>query len=461
MPNEKLMADTLFDKLWNSHFICQTSTGEALIYIDRIAMHERTGTVALNSLADRGLLPRKPENVICVMDHIVDTRPGRTDDTPVPGGMDFITSTRDAVRQFDLKLYDLDDEGQGISHLVSAETGFALPGLTLVCPDSHTCTLGALGALAIGIGTSQVEHALATSTLPLTKPGNMRINFHGEIPAGVYAKDLVLYFIGNHGAGIANGRAVEFAGSAVRAMGIEERMTLCNMAVEFSAFTGMVAPDEKTFDYLAGLENAPSTLPREHWQNFQSDQEAEFDIDIDIDVQAIAPQVTWGTSPEHVMAIDGCVPDAAAQRVYDYMNLRPGKKLDEVAIDSAYIGSCTNARLSDLRVAAGILEGQTVAPHVLAICVPGSRSVKRQAEAEGLDRIFIDAGFQWREPGCGMCFYAGGEHLGEGKRAVTTTNRNFEGRQGPSVKSHLASPATVAASAVLGRIGSADMLGTV
>ena len=452
------MADTLFDKLWNTHTICQTSTGETLIYIDRIVMHERTGTIALNSLTDRNLSPRIPDNVICVMDHIIATRPGRTDETPVPGGMELITSTRDAVKRFGLKLFDIDDEAQGISHLVSAEQGFALPGLTLVCPDSHTCTLGALGTLAIGIGTSQVEHALATSTLPFTKPGNMRVSFHGERQPGVYAKDLILHFIGAYGAGIANGRAVEFSGPAVKAMGIEERMTICNMAVEFSAFTAIISPDEKTFECLEHLNCSPSPLPRKHWQELVTDEAADFDMEIDIDISEISPQITWGTSPEHTIPVTGCVPDSAAAKVYDYINLKPGQMINEQKIDTAYIGSCTNARLSDLREAAAVLKGRSVAANVTAICIPGSRLVKRQAEAEGIDTVFIEAGFEWREPGCGMCFFAGGEHLGEGARAVSTTNRNFEGRQGPSVKTHLASPATVAASAVLGHIGSAEML---
>ena len=452
------MPETLFDKLWKSHTVCQTDTGETLLYIDRITLHERTGTIALNALADRAIAPRHPNNIICVMDHIVDTRPGRTDATPVPGGEAFITSTRSAAHQFGIKLYDLDDPGQGISHLVSAEQAFALPGLTLVCPDSHTCTLGALGTLAFGIGTSQAEHAMATSTLPLTKPGNMRVIFNGSLRQDVTAKDLILYLIANQGAGIANGRAVEFAGEVVSRLGIEERMTLCNMAVEFSAFTAIIAPDDKTMAYLEGKCLAPEPLPREKWAAFHSDRDAGFDLDITIDVSRISPQVTWGTSPEHATAASGCIPERDLEHVYRYIGLRPGQTLADVSIDAAYIGSCTNARLTDLRAAAAILKGRRIAPGVRALCVPGSRTIKAQAEAEGLDQVFMDAGFEWREPGCGMCFYAGGEHLGENSRVISTTNRNFEGRQGPGVKSHLASPLTVAASAITGRITSLSML---
>ncbi len=454
------MAETLFDKIWKSHSVSDTSNGDTILYIDRITMHERTGTIALNALANRDITPRHPSSIICVMDHIVDTRPGRSDATPVPGGEAFISSTRNAAEAFGLRLFDLDDQAQGISHLVSAEQAFVLPGLTLVCPDSHTCTLGALGALAFGIGTGQAEQAIATSTLTLAKPGNMRVTFTGKRTPGVYAKDLALHLISREGAGAANGRAVEYAGEAIDDMGVEERMTLCNMAVEFSAFTAIIAPDESTFNYIEGKPGAPVPLPRDRW-SLKSDDGAVFDIDIVIDVASIKPQVTWGTSPEHATAVTGTIPESEQgelARVFEYIDLQPGQQLADVKIDTAYIGSCTNARLSDLRIAASVLKGRRIARHVKALCVPGSKLVKRQAEAEGLDRVFKAAGFEWREPGCGLCFYAGGEHLGQGKRAISTTNRNFEGRQGPGVKTHLASPATVAASAIRGRIASADML---
>jgi len=454
------MPRTLFDKLWDAHTVGRTHAGETLLYIDRIALHERTGTIALNSLADRGLEPRHPEHIICVMDHIVDTRPDRTDATPVPNGEVFVTSTRGAARRFGLRLFDLDDPEQGISHLVSAEQGFALPGLTVVCPDSHTCTLGALGALSFGIGTSQAEHAMATGTLPLTRPETMRVTFTGEPAQGVYAKDLVLYFIAREGAGVANGRMVEFAGDAVGRMTLEERMTLCNMAVEFSAFSALVAPDDKTFDYVRGRRWAPDPLPIDCWRKLRDDPDAEFDPDLTLDVAGIEPQVTWGTSPEQVTSVRGRVPpDATGDgRALKYMGLKPGQRLSQVPIDAAYIGSCTNARLSDLRIAAAVLEGRRAAPGVRALCVPGSGRVKARAEAEGLDLVFKRAGFEWREPGCGLCFYAGGEHPGREARVVSTTNRNFEGRQGPGVRTHLASPSTVAASAVRGRFATPDML---
>jgi len=456
------MGATLFDKIWQSHAISTSDTGETLLYLDRLAMHERTGTIAMNSLAARGLTPRLPQNTICVMDHIVDTRPGRSDESLVPGGEVFITSTRSIARQFGLRIFDVNDADQGISHLVSAEQGFALPGATLACADSHTCTLGALGALAIGIGTSQTEHALATRTLSLLKPGNMRVTFNGEAKPGVYAKDLILFLIARHGVAAAGRRAVEFAGKAINQLDMAGRMTLCNMAVEFSAFTGIIAPDQVTLDYVAGRPNAPARLPAEHWQALHSDADATFDAELTIDVDEIQPRITWGTSPEHGMAVTERVPTAdtpETERALAYAGLSAGQPISDVAIDAAYIGSCTNARIEDLRVAADVVKGRTVAPGVRALCVPGSKQVKAAAEAEGLDKVFTTAGFEWREPGCGMCFYAGGEHLGEGARIVSTTNRNFEGRQGPSIRTHLASPATVAASAIRGKCSTVEMLG--
>jgi 3-isopropylmalate/(R)-2-methylmalate dehydratase large subunit len=460
------MATTLFDKLWASHRVSTTADGEDLLYIDRIALHERTGTIALNSLAERGLAVRHPNRAFCVMDHIVDTYPGRGDDTQMPGGRDFIVSTRRAAERFGLRTFDVNDPDQGISHLVSAEQGFALPGLTLVCPDSHTCTLGALGALAFGIGTSQAEHALATSTLRLRKPDCLRVRFEGQPAAGVSAKDLILRFMADHGADAARGAAVEYAGSTVRSLGIEERMTLCNLAVEFSAFSATVAPDDQTFDYVQRRPLAPTGAAWAHavsqWRSLRSDADATFAGDLVVDAGTVSPMVTWGISPAQAVPIAGRVPDAAAtatplgRKALDYMGLQPDQLMAGLPIDAAFIGSCTNARLSDLRTAAKILKGRKVARHVAAVCVPGSTRIKRAAEAEGLDRIFKDAGFAWRESGCSMCFYAGGETFGPGKRVVTSTNRNFEGRQGPGVRSHLASPAVVAASAVAGALTAPD-----
>lgn len=463
---------TLFDKLWDQHRIRELDDGSSLILIDRIFLHERTGAVALESLADAGRPVRNPATVFCTMDHIVDTTPGRRDDTRMPSGGDFIRATRQAAHQAAIKLFDLDDPQQGIVHVISPELGIAKPGLTLVCPDSHTCTQGAMGALAWGIGSSEAEHALATQTLRLNKPRNLRVRFEGRLPDGVSAKDMILHLIGEHGAGAAVGHVVEFAGSAVQALPMEGRMTLCNMAVEFGAFSGLIAPDTITFEYLQGRQHAPKGARWDqalaHWQQLHSDTGARFDREIAVDCTQLSPSITWGTSPQHTTTVAGTVPDPdsaaddnarqAMLRALTYMDLSPGQPLNRLPINAAFIGSCTNSRLSDLRSAAQVLRGRKVADGVRAICVPGSQSVKRAAEAEGLDRIFREAGFEWREAGCSMCFFAGGEAMGFQERVVSTTNRNFESRQGPQTRTHLASPATVAASAVLGRIGAAAEL---
>ena len=451
------MSGTLFDKLWDSHCIETDDDGASLLYVDRVVMHERTGAVALDALARRRRSVRRPEHAFCVVDHVVDTLPGRSDDTRVPGGKDFIIALRQGAASFGLRMFDADDEDQGICHLVSAEQGIALPGLSLVCPDSHTCTLGALGTLAFGIGTSELEHALATSTLRLMKPATMRVSIAGRLLGHATAKDLALSLISTHGVGGGGGAAVEFQGEAIDAMTLEQRMTLCNMAAEFGAATALVAPDEVVFGQVAAAPLAPKVAPFAGWRTLRSDSSARFDRDIAMDAAQVVPQVTWGTSPEQCVGIGDPIPvpeDAAARRALDYMGLESGTPLASQPIDAAFIGSCTNARISDLRAAAGVLKGRRVAAGVSAICVPGSKRVKRLAEAEGLDLVFQAAGFEWREPGCSMCFFAGGEGFGAGERVITTTNRNFEGRQGPGVRSHLASPAVVAASAVLGRIAS-------
>ena len=454
-----LVPATLFDKLWDSHCIETSDDGESLLYVDRVVMHERTGSVALDSLARRRRAVRRPQHVFCVVDHVVDTRPGRSDRTLAASGRDFIVALRQGARAFGLRMFDVDDPDQGISHLVSAEQGIALPGLCLVCPDSHTCTLGALGALAFGIGTSELEHALATSALRMPKPETMRVTVNGRLGGGATAKDLVLFLIGAHGAAGGRGAAVEFDGAAIARLSLEGRMTLCNMAAEFGAATALIAPDEAVFGHVRGTPLAPSPMPAEYWRTLRTDPGAGFDRDLTIDATSVRPQITWGTSPAQCVAVDGMAPapsDAAERRALDYMGLEPGTPLGSVPIDAAFIGSCTNARLDDLRAAARILKGRRVAEGVAAVCVPGSSRVKRLAEAEGLHLVFQAAGFEWRESGCSMCFYAGGETFGTGKRVVTTTNRNFEGRQGPGVRSHLASPAVVAASAVRGRIAPPD-----
>ncbi len=464
-----MSGQTAFDKLWAAHAISTDADGSTLLLIDRVFLHERTGAVALESLATAGRPILAPEQAFCTMDHIVDTTLGRSDDTRMPSGGEFIRATRKAALAAGIRLFDLDDPLQGIVHVISPELGIALPGLTVVCPDSHTCTQGALGALAFGIGSSEAEHALATRCLRLQKPRNMRVAFHGALAPGVSAKDMILHLISQHGADGGRGHVVEFSGTAVQNLGMEGRMTLCNMAVEFGAFSGLVAPDDTTIKYVQGRPYAPRGPAWETavaaWRHLRSDDDAAFDQQIDIDAGSIAPTITWGTSPQHAVAIDQPVPDPASeqdpartsamQRALTYMGLTPGTDLRGLPIDAAFIGSCTNSRLSDLRSAAEVLQGRRVAPGVRAICVPGSMSVKRAAEAEGLDTVFRAAGFEWREAGCSMCFFAGGESMGYRERVVSTTNRNFESRQGPETRTHLASPATVAASAVLGRLGAA------
>ena len=457
------MALTLFDKLWQEHLVEAQDGGADLIYIDRIFLHERTGSIALSSLQAEGRAVFCPEQVFCCMDHIVDTYPDRTDETTMPSGRDFIVATREGAREAGITLFDIDDPRQGIVHVVSPEQGIVQPGCTLVCPDSHTCTQGAFGALAWGIGSSEAEHALVSKTLRVKRPGSMRVRFEGDLPPAVTAKDMVLHLIGTHGANGGRGCAVEFSGPAVTALDMAGRMTLCNMAVEFSAFTGLIAPDRKTFDYLAGRPFAPTgdqwQAAQAYWLGLVSDDAARFDHELVIDCSELEPQVTWGTSPQHVGALSAGVPAAGQagarpgwERALVYMALAPGESLQGKTIDAAFIGSCTNARLEDLRLAADILRGRKVASGVTAICVPGSMGVKAAAEAEGLDQVFTDAGFQWRAAGCSMCFFAGGEHFRRRQRVISTTNRNFESRQGPETRSHLASPATVAASAVRGAI---------
>ena len=458
------MAQTLFEKLWQEHLVEKQSDGTDLIYIDRVFLHERTGSIALSSLRADGREIFCPEQVFCCMDHIVDTYPDRSDETTMPSGRDFIVATREGAHEAGLTLFDLDDPRQGIVHVVSPEQGIVQPGITLVCPDSHTCTQGAFGALAWGIGSSEAEHALVTKTLRVSKPKSMRVSFEGVLAAGVSAKDMILHLIARFGASGGSGYVLEFSGSAVADLCMEGRMTLCNMAVEFSAFTGLIAPDHKTIDYLRGKPYAPvGTLwddAVQYWQQLSTDKDATFDREIVIDCTDIEPQVTWGTSPEHAIPINGLIATAfgheAQASVYDkaleYMGLTAGQPIAGQPIDCVFIGSCTNARISDLRLAASILRGNKIRPGMRAICVPGSMQVKAQAEIEGLDRIFIDAGFEWRASGCSMCFFAGGEHFDFQQRVVSTTNRNFESRQGPQTRTHLASPATVAASAVTGVI---------
>ena len=447
---------TLFDKLWHSHVVADLPGGGALVAIDRVFLHERTGAAALNSLAEAGRPVIDPARVFAVTDHIVDTRAGRTDQTLMPGGQAFIRETRAAAKAAGITLFDVNDPDQGIVHVISPELGIVLPGCTLIAPDSHTCTQGAFGALAWGVGSSEAEHAMATGTLRLTKAKSMRVTFTGRLNPGVTPKDMILSLLAEHGAAGGKGHAVEFAGDAVSALDMEGRMTLCNMATEFSAMSGFIAPDQKTFDYLKRRRYAPDAeqWPQAlaSWQELASDAGAVFDQEIEIDAGSIAPMVSWGTNPGQTISIDSLVPGDADASALDYIGLDRNQAIKGVPIDAAFIGSCTNSRLSDLRRAAAMLQGRKIAEGIKAICVPGSSRVKREAEAEGIDLIFKKAGFEWRESGCSMCFYAGGESFAAGSRVISTTNRNFESRQGPNVKTHIASPETVVASAIAGRV---------
>lgn len=457
---------TLFDKLWDSHTIANLPGGVDLLQVDRNLMHELTGVEAVRVLDARHLPVSSPELTFATLDHVISTQSGRH-----AGDADWSTNMVDAMRvqmvQHGIPLLDIGAEGkQGIVHVIGPELGLSLPGTLIVCADSHTCTHGALGALAFGIGSTELVHVLATQTVRQKKPKTMRIRFKGIVAEGVTAKDMILYVIGALGAGAGSGYAVEFAGEAVHALSMEARLTLCNLTIELGAKFGFVAPDEITFGYLRGRPYAPQDASFdaavEDWRNLPSDASAVFDREVEIDATAIAVQVTWGTSPEHVIAIDAAVPDpgnepdparrAALQRALDYMGVRAGQHLDELPVDRVFIGSCTNSRIEDLQAAARVVAGHHVADGVTAWVVPGSMSVARDAEAQGLAQIFRAAGFDWREPGCSMCVGANGDVVGRGERCVSTSNRNFVGRQGPEARTHLASPAVAAASALAGHI---------
>ncbi|MGV3768577.1 MAG: 3-isopropylmalate dehydratase large subunit [Sphingobium phenoxybenzoativorans] len=457
---------SLVEKLWNAHKVADLGDDTALLHIDRLFLHERSGGRMLQGVASSGRPVYDPSMVIGTVDHIIDTDPGRTDRTKFPGGPEFIKQFRDGAAAAGVGVFDIDHPYQGIVHVIAPELGIAQPGMTLVCGDSHTCTMGGIGALAWGIGITQGEHVLSTQCLAVKKPRLMRVAFEGALQPGVTAKDMILYLISQYGARGGEGAAIEFCGSAIRDLSCEARMTLCNMAVEFGAWTGVVAPDEKTIAFMRDRPFSPqqdyNQAAEAWWLTLHSDEGAVFDHDIRIDASAIAPQVTWGTSSEQSMGIGGTIPDpggtidpvakASAEKALRYTGVVPGEPIAGLPIEAAFIGSCTNSRIEDLRAAAGILRGRHIAKGVKAICVPGSTPVKRQAEAEGLDRIFVESGFEWREAGCSLCFYAGGDSFGDARRVISSTNRNFENRQGVGVRSHLASPLTVAASAIAGHI---------
>lgn len=459
---------TYFDKVWNEHVVADLGSNNYLIHIDRHFLHELSGALSLKGLQSAGQTVRNADLTFAVLDHVLDTFPGRDDNPAMPGGAEFIKKLREGCRRYGIPLFDLDDDRQGIVHVVAPELGLALPGCTFACGDSHTCTVGGIGALAFGVGPSDGEVILASQCLTMLKPDNMRVVFEGDIAQGVFAKDLILSLIRNISADGGTGYVVEFDGPVVRSMPVEGRLTLCNMAAELSARTGLVSPDSVTFDYLADKPHAPKGEAWEaavaHWESLKTDPNAEFQKEATIDCSAIAPQVTWGTSPEHSIGIDESIPDPDAsssdqdrktlQNALQYTGLQPGQKIAGIKVDVAFIGSCTNSRYSDLEAAAAILQGRRVAPNVKAICSPGSTAVKLRAERDGIAKIFKDAGFEWRESGCSLCMSgsAGGETNPVGSRVISSTNRNYEHRQGRGVSSHLASPSTVAYSAIKGHI---------
>jgi 3-isopropylmalate/(R)-2-methylmalate dehydratase large subunit len=459
------MTKTLFEKIWASRLVRRLDDGRDLLFVDRHVLQETTSATAFEGLARRGVPVRHPELHVATQDHILSTDPARTEHTFEPG-RELLGLMRRNAEAHGIPLFGVGDSRQGIVHVISPELALALPGCVLACGDSHTSTVGGLGALGIGVGTSEVEHVLATQTLALRRPKTMRIRFDGTPGAGVGAKDLVLYAIGRLGIDVGAGHAIEYGGPAIRALGIEERLTVCNMSIELGARLGLIAPDDVTFEYLHGRAYAPRGAQWEaavrHWRTLASDDDAAFDKSATIDVSQVSPQITWGTTPQDVVGVDGIVPDPgtyadAARRcravdALGYMGLAPGTPMEGLPIDVAFIGSCTNGRLSDLQAAATVVRGRHVAEGVRALVVPGSTAVRRQAEALGLDRVFVDAGFQWRAAGCSMCLSINGDIVLPGQRCIATSNRNFEGRQGPRARTHLASPATVAAAAVAGRI---------
>lgn len=458
------MAKTLYQKVFDAHVVREVEGETPLIYIDRHLVHEVTSPQAFDGLRAMNRQLRRPDLTWATMDHNVSTT---TKDIAASGEMARIQmeTLADNCKEFGVRLYDLNHKYQGIVHVMGPELGITLPGTTIVCGDSHTATHGAFGSLAFGIGTSEVEHVMATQTLKQGRARTMRISVNGKLAEGISAKDVVLAIIGRVGHAGGTGYVVEFAGEAIASLSMEGRMTVCNMAIELGAKAGMIAPDQTTIDYIRGKEFAPKGEALEraiaYWQSLKSDEGAHFDAEVVLDAADIAPQVTWGTNPGQVIAVNEPIPapesfsdlmeQQSARKALAYMDLQPGQKLSDVAIDKVFIGSCTNSRIEDLRAAAAIARGRKVAAGVQALVVPGSEQVKAQAEAEGLDKIFIEAGFEWRLPGCSMCLAMNNDRLQPGERCASTSNRNFEGRQGRAGRTHLVSPAMAAAAAVTGR----------
>ncbi len=459
------MPKTMFEKIWDAHVVRDVPGESTVIYIDRHLVHEATSPQAFAGLRAAKIPLRRPDATVAVLDHNVPTVNGRRMLDVVDKESELcITTLEQNAKDFGMTLFKMNDEQQGIVHIIGPELGLTLPGMTLVCGDSHTSTHGALGVFAIGIGTSEVEHVLATQCLLQQKPKTMNIRVEGKLAPGVTAKDLALAIIGKLGTGVGTGHVIEFSGSAVRDLSMEGRMTLCNMAIEAGARAGMVAPDETTFAYIKGRPYAPQGELFDQavasWRQLASDPGAQFDAVHEINIDGLGPQVTWGINPGMVADVNSAVPDPAAvsdplqrqsyERALKYMDLQPGQKISDIKLDTVFIGSCTNSRLEDLRMAAQYVKGKHVAPNVRALVVPGSMSVRHMAEEEGLADTFREAGFEWREAGCSMCIAMNGDRLSEGERCASTSNRNFEGRQGRGGRTHLVSPAMAAAAAIAG-----------
>ncbi len=459
------MSKTLYDKIWENHLVHEQNDGTTLIYVDRHLVHEVTSPQAFEGLRLQKRKVRRPELTLAVPDHNVPTT-DRTKGIDDEESRIQVETLRGNCKEFGVKLFDVNDKRQGIVHIIGPEQGFTQPGTVIVCGDSHTATHGAFGALAFGIGTSEVEHVLATQTLIQKKSKNFRINVNGVLPKGVTAKDVILKIIGTIGTAGGTGYVVEFAGTVIRNLSMEERMTVCNMTIEAGARAGLIAPDEKTFDYLKNKSMSPKgenwLKAVKFWKTLYSDKECKFDKEINIDGKDIEPLVTWGTSPQDVSPVTGIVPDPekeknedrkiAMKRSLEYMGLKANTKISDIKIDKIFIGSCTNGRIEDLRVAAELLKGKKIANNVSAMVVPGSGLVKEQAEKEGLDRIFKEAGFEWREPGCSMCLGMNPDQLKPRERCASTSNRNFEGRQGRGGRTHLVSPGMAIAAAINGHL---------
>ena len=465
------MGKTLSEKLWEAHVVHSAPSEPDLLFIDLHLVHEITSAQAFDGLRINGRRVRRPDLTVATADHNVPT----TDtDKPVadPVAAKQLNVLANNCKEFGITHFPMGDKDQGIVHVIGPEQGLTLPGMTVVCGDSHTATHGAFGALAFGIGTSEVEHVLATQTLPQQRPKTMAVTVEGELPKGVTGKDLILAIIGQIGTGGGIGYVIEYRGSAIRSLSMEGRMTVSNMSIEAGARAGLIAPDETTFEYVKGRPHAPSGKAWDEavsfWKTLATDADAKFDKEVFVDATKLMPYVSWGTNPSQVVPITGIVPDPesfseassreSAARALSYMGLKAGTPISEITVDTVFIGSCTNSRIEDLRLAAGVVRGKSVAPGIRALVVPGSQHVKKQAEQEGLDKVFLEAGFEWREPGCSMCLGMNPDHLSPGQRAASTSNRNFEGRQGKGGRTHLVSPAIAASTAIAGHFATPDQI---